>query len=444
MRPSTRRRISFVVMLATIVLFLWRCTGAFDRDADLAPVSVFGPWLGAEAEAFADVLHDFTSDTGIEVQYTGSSDFDGDLRQRIIGGLGLPDIAIVPQPALFAELIVLGVVEPLSDETIDAVVENFSFTRDQLLVAEGNAYLAPYRNNVKSLVWYRPDVFEDRGWDIPDTLDALGEFADELAETDIAPWCFTMEAGAVTGWAATDWVEDLVLRRGGPEAYDEWVAGERPFDNEVIRDAFVEFDDLVLQSGHVAGGTQRVLSTRVEEASTPLFDDPPGCAMYKQGTFATNWFPDDVDIGPDGDVDFFVLPGVDSDETAPLLVGGDGAIRFNDRDEVARLMTFLVSPEGADAWIDRGGFLSTRRAVDLDQFDDTDRRFAGLLLEGREVRFDASDSFLTAVREVLLEELTRFVAETNYLDPTDELDDLVEAVDATSAELADSPLGGSP
>lgn len=437
MNTTTRRALTLTLALAAIVAFLWQCTGAFDNTSEVEAVEVFGPWLGEEAEAFVDVLDDFTDDTGIDVNYTGSNDFDGDLRRRIGGGLRLPDIAVVPQPALVAELVTQGVLVPFSDETIDALLENFNSTPEELLI-DGEVYISPYRNNVKSLVWYRPDVFDENGWEIPETLDELGDFADELAETDIAPWCFTMEAGAGTGWAATDWVEDLVLRRAGPDAYDEWSTGDRPFDDEAIREAFLEFDELVLAPGHLVGGTQRALSTDVSEASAPLFEAEPGCAMYKQGSFATVWFPGGTEVGPDGDVDFFVLPGVDADEPAPLVLGGDSLLQMSDRDEVDQLMTFLIGPGGARAWVDRGGYLSNRAEVDLDDYDDADRRFAELLQEDREVRFDASDLLLTDIRELLLDEITNFVAQANFLQVDDELDSLAERVDAAFAELREN------
>ena len=443
MTRSIRRSTVAVVLLVLLVLVLWRCTAGSDGDEEPALVSVFGPWLGEEAVAFAAVLDDFTDATGIEVAYVGSSDFDSDLRSRVTDGLGLPDFAIVPQPALIAELVAMGVVEPLADETVDALVQNFPFSRDELVVFDGEAYLEPYRNNLKSLVWYRPEVFAERGWEVPTTLDDLHALVEEIAITDVAPWCFTMEAGSVTGWTATDWVEDLVLRRGGTAAYDEWLSGERPFDDELIREAYEEFEELVLAPGRVAGGIQRVVSTDVAEASGPLFTDPPGCAMYKQGSFAVNWFPDHTEVGSDGDVDAFVLPGVDADASPPLLVGGDGAVRFNDRDEVAELMTFLATPEGTRAWVDRGGFLSRRTTVDLDEYDEVDTRFATLLLDATDVRFDASDTLVSSVREVLLTESARFVAEANYLDPTAGLDTLVAAVDRAREEVFGAGDGDS-
>lgn len=210
MSATTRRVLSLTLLLVGVVAVLWRCTGAFDAEEDRDAVNVFGPWTGGEAEAFVEVLEEFTETTGIAVHYTGSSDFDGDLRRRIGGGLELPDVAVVPQPAFFAELAAQGVLAPLADETVTAVLESFPVSIEQLSI-DGEVFLSPYRNNIKSLVWYRPDVWEENGWEIPQTLDEFGDFADSLADSGQAPWCFTMEAGAVTGWAVTDWVEDIVL-----------------------------------------------------------------------------------------------------------------------------------------------------------------------------------------------------------------------------------------
>jgi alpha-glucoside transport system substrate-binding protein len=434
-----RRRIVLVVVLALIVLWLWQCTGSFDAADDAEAVTVFGPWLADEADAFAAVLEDFTDSTGITVNYTGTSNFDTDLRARVSRGAELPDLAIVPQPSFIAELVVLDVLQPLSQETVDAIVENHDLTEEQLVI-DGNAYLAPYRAAVKSLVWYRPDVFEEHGWTIPATLDELDELTNEIAgadtaDADFAAWCFSVESGTSSGWAASDWIEDIVLRRGGPDVYDGWIAGTVEWDDDPIAEAFAEFERLLLEPGDSYGGSQYILSEEVAEASGPLFADPPGCAMYKQANFATNWFPSGTSIGADGDLDFFVLPGVDADEPAPLVRGGDGIIKFGEGEDVDRLATFLVTPEGGEAWADRGGYLSTRDSVDLTYYDEVDRPFAELLREGRVERFDASDLMLSDLRDVLLEQLTLFIGESSHLDDRVDIGSLVAALDAERARL---------
>ena len=58
-----------------------------------------------------------------------------------------------------------------------------------------------------------------------------------------------MEAGASTGWVGTDWVEDYVIRRLGPDAYDRWTEGELPFDSPALTAVFEELDDLLRGPG---------------------------------------------------------------------------------------------------------------------------------------------------------------------------------------------------
>jgi alpha-glucoside transport system substrate-binding protein len=445
MSVAGRRRIALVVVIAASVFLLWQCTGAFDKGSDAEAITVFGPWLGDEADAFGAVLDDFTDETGIEVRYTGTNNFDTDLRARITSGNDLPDVAMVPQPALIAELVVLDLLVPLSEDTIAAIVENYGIDEANLAI-EGEVLLAPYRTAVKSLVWYRPDVFLERGWQVPTTLDELHELTEEIAADDsaadpgaggeaFAPWCFAIESGTSTGWAATDWIEEIVLRRGGPEFYDRWAAGEVDWDDETITDAIAEFEDLLLTPGNSYGGSRWVVSEAVAAASEPMFAEPPGCVMYRQATFATSWFPSDVEIEPDGELDFFVLPGVDAAEPAPLLRGGDGALKFSDRAEVDELMTFLVTPEGGAAWAERGGYLSGRTSVEPSYYAESDRRFAELLLEDRVERFDASDLMLSDLRDVWYEQITEFIASSSHLDVSPGLDRLTAAMNEEQAQI---------
>lgn len=215
---------------------------------------------------------------------------------------------------------------------------------------------------------------------------------------------------------ATDWLEDVVLRVGGPAVYDQWTTGEMQWDDPVIRESLATVDELVVATGRSAGGLRSILQVDVADASEPMFDDPLGCAMYKQAAFAESWFPDGVEIGVD--VDFFVLPGQGSATLAPMLVGADSLVQFSSDDRVDQLTAYLVSPDGGREWAKRGGYLSARTSVDLDSFHtDTDRRFAELLLDGRELRFDASDLMAPDIGAGLLwTQITAWVAGTSSLD----------------------------
>jgi len=202
-----------------------------------------------------------------------------------------------------------------------------------------------------------------------------------------------------------------------------------------VREAFTEFQRLVLDRGRSAGGLRSLLQTEVQSASEPLFANPAGCVLYKQASFADAWFPDGIDIGPDADVDFFVLPGVTADEPAPLVVAGDFVVQFDDRADVHDLVAYLATPTGAQAWAKQGGYLSQRTSVDPNlYYEGVDRRFAELLVDDPTTRFDASDMMPPAVgSDLLWEEITLWIAGTRTLDDlVANLDDAYAAARATA------------
>jgi alpha-glucoside transport system substrate-binding protein len=426
------RRTWLVVTCLAIV----GCGGGTDATDGPRVIDVFGPYRDVEADNFAASLQQFEDDTGLIVRYTGSSDFVKDLKQRLESGISAPDIAIVPQPGVVDELVATDRLVPLDETSVQTLFDNYPAELIEQSTT-GEIFSAPSRESIKSLVWYRPSVFEQRGWAVPTTLDELSALVRQIERersdgSTIAPWCFAMQSGSATGWAATDWVEDLVLRIAGPGVYDEWVAGRRGFDDPAIREAFITFDELVLTEGRTIGGLRNILQTEVSRAGDPLFADEPGCAMYKQASFAESWFPDGTEIGTD--VDFFVLPGTDANASAPLVAGGDSLVQFSDNPDVDRLMAYLISPDGLEIWAGRGGFYSGLTTVDLDTYySETDRRFAELFRDGRDLRFDASDLMPSEIGSGLLwREITAWISGTTTLD------EFVATMDAAYAG-ADQP-----
>ncbi len=411
------------VLTLTVALVAAAC-GSTGNDADDdSTVIVFGPYVGVDADRFAAVLDDFEAESGVDVTYTGSLDFVADLRQRSVGNQR-PDVAVVPQPAVVDALIDADALAPLAPAPFDAV--RSSFDPDDLAQLPWDPrYVVPYRANTKSLVWYRPDVFAEQGWAVPSTLEQLARLVDTVQrDGEMAPWCFSIFAGSATGWPATDWVEDVVLRRAGPEVYDRWAAGQLSWQDDAIRDAFDEFHDLVLADERAAGGTRAVLQTEVPRTSAPMFATPTGCAMYKQASFAEDWFPAGTEIGQNGDVDFFVLPGTTGGDTR-LVAGGDAAVAFDDRAEVTALLAFLAGPDGGRAWAERGGFVSERIDVEVDDYySDGDALFADLLRSETVTRFDASDTLPPEIGADLLWGLV-----TAWIAGEITLDELLESMD---------------
>lgn len=392
------------------MLFAVGCS-ADSEDVSGDPVVVFGPYRGAEADRLVDSLEEYARSAGIEVRYTGSTDFVTDLQSRIASA-DLPDLAFVPQPGLVDQLVDDEVIFPVDEATSRQLVENYE--PDVLEVAEfdGVDYAVPFRRTMKSVVWFRRDVFEAQDWVLPTTLDELETLSATIAEADsgIAPWCFSMSAGDATGWAATDWVEDLVVRRQGADVYADWVTGAVEFVDPAIEEAFVEFRDLVLEPGRVAGGIVDVVSKRVDRAWEPLLATEPGCAMYRQADFAIGWMPNGTAVGPNESLDWFELPGVGAD-AAPLLIGGDEVVQFDDRPEVNGLMTFLASADAGTSWAESGGFLSAKSSIGAEQYPAFERGFVEALDTTLVQVFDASDQMHPEIGSGLLwTEITKWVS----------------------------------
>lgn len=408
-------------------------TGAGATGSD--PIEVFGPYRGQEADRFVESISGFTDATGIEVNYIGSGDFVSDMAQRTGVGNDPPDVALVPQPGLVRQLAVDGELVAMDEQARAALEANDADDIGVLGQVGRNQYGVPFRISVKSLVWFRPEVFAAHGWEVPATLEQLDALVTEIDQvTDIAPWCFTMGAGRSTGWAATDWVEDLVVRDSGPAAYEAWADGELDFASAEVRSAFDRFRDLVLAPGRVAGGLSRVVDAPVDVGDVPLFADPPGCALYKQADFALSWMPDGTTVGPDGDVDLFALPGVEDDGPAPLVLGVDMAVQLSDRPEVTELMTYLAGDEAGRSWAREGGFLSPKSSIGASDYGDAlHRELHDLVDSSPTLVFDASDQMAPAVGSDLL-----WTAITQWVGEALDYDDLAADLDAARA----APGGG--
>jgi hypothetical protein len=102
----------------------------------------------------------------------------------------------------------------------------------------------------------QPENFEDAGYEIPETMEELKALTEQIVADGETPWCIGLGSGAATGWPATDWVEDMMLRTQPPEVYDAWVSNEIPFNDPRIV-AAIESSAFARNDDYVAGGAGR-------------------------------------------------------------------------------------------------------------------------------------------------------------------------------------------
>ncbi|HZW03419.1 MAG TPA: ABC transporter substrate-binding protein, partial [Anaerolineaceae bacterium] len=223
-------------------------------------VTIFGNYTAQDEAKFRAALLPFAEQTGIDVTYEGSADFAQLITVRIEAGTP-PDIAEMSQAALMSSLASEGHLVAL-DEFMDAdqLQKDYMESWLNLGTVDGKLYGIFYRANTKSIVWYPVPQFEEAGYEIPTTWDELIALSDEMVANGHTPWCISMEHGSSTGWLATDWIEDVLLRTAGAEVYDQWVNHEIPFDAPEIKEAAGYVEEIFFNSDYVYGGTDGILN----------------------------------------------------------------------------------------------------------------------------------------------------------------------------------------
>ncbi len=380
--------------------FSWDSYNEYAANApDLSgqSVTVFGPWLSPEDEIFSSMLAYFEEATGADVTYTGSDGFEQQIVIDAQAG-SPPNIAVFPQPGLAANLAEQGLLSPLGPDAASWVADNYAAGSSWVDLgtyanAEGNDefYGFFYNVNVKSLVWYVPENFEDAGYEIPDTMEGLIALSEEMIANGDTPWCIGLGSGPATGWPATDWVEDIMLRTQTPETYDMWVSNEIPFNDPKVLEAIETFGMFAKNDDMVAGGAAAVGSTDFRDSPAGLFSSPPQCFMHRQASFIPAFMPEDVVIGEDAD--FFYFPSfAEKDLGNPVLGGGTLLAVTDASDATMELMNFMQQPIAHEIMMAQTGFLTPHSGVNLDTYKDAALRGQGeILLNATTFRFDASD-----------------------------------------------------
>ncbi|HHB83354.1 MAG TPA: carbohydrate ABC transporter substrate-binding protein [Devosia sp.] len=360
-------------------------------------LTIFGPWLTADKDNFDVVIDMFEEATGATVEYAGSDSFEQQIVIDTQAG-SAPNIAVFPQPGLAADLASKGLLTPLADGTGDWVRENYAAGQSWVDLGtyadeSGNDQLYGffYKVNVKSLVWYSPDNFADAGYEIPETMEELIALSDQIVADGGTPWCIGLGSGGATGWPATDWVEDLMLRTQTPDVYDMWVTNEMPFNDPRVVAAIETFGQFAKNDAYVDGGAAAVGTTDFRDSPKGLFTVPAKCFMHRQASFIPAFFPEGTELGVDAD--FFYFPAYESKDLGkPVLGAGTLFTITNDSEAANAFIEFLSTPAAHEAWMAQGGFLTPHLGVDLAAYSsDTNRGLGTILRNATTFRFDGSD-----------------------------------------------------
>ncbi|MFF0063616.1 extracellular solute-binding protein [Streptomyces sp. NPDC005279] len=432
-------------LLAAAAVTAGGCSGTEEERT----LVVLGPWTDGEEKPFLVALRGIEKRTGHSYVYKGTRSLRETLVAQLQAGAP-PDVAILSSPGDLVEYARAGDAQPLPERVAGAAVPPWApavtfDTKDG--EARTHAYWAPVRLDLKSIVW------------------------SHAADTAKTPdWCLGVGSGATSGWPGTDWVEDLLLQRQGPAAYESWATGKTPWPQ--TRPAWEEWAAIIAANkGELGKEGLKNGFELLENGGYGLLNSGK-CTHEHQGSFIRRHYTEDVlptptarflGSGRSG------KPGKSSGTGSagePGRTGGSGANAF----EVSGDMAAVFKPSAA-AW-DLLGRLTSRAARDdwanaakpgerpyfpggtfgtLPQSPGT-RDIQKLLAGAGQICLDASDAMPPTLREAFYRAVLEFLGHPRDQDLLTRLLEQLEAERVLQQrerafaldDLCDNPVAPSP
>ena len=358
---------------------------ASPSPAGATVLTVFSDWTGGDQQNLEQIVAAFAKESGIQVELSGTTDFLPVLQTRIAAG-NTPMVAIVPRPGVIADFVKEGLAKPLDSLGVD-LAGNYNQSVTDLGSVDGKPYGLIVKANDKSLVYYDPKRVP--GNPKPATWADFTALLDKQAATGIKPLVISEK----DGWTFGDWFENVYLRTGGPDKYQQLFTGKLPFTDPSVSAALQTMLAVVRNEKYVAGGLQVAQSTGYNDGLAMLFGTKPTADFYLEGGFTTYVVTSSVNtaIKPGQDMAFFPLPPIDSAIGDQTELGADFAMAFSDNDATKAFMKFLAKPETANLWGSMGT-ISPNKNLDPSKFPNTlISQEAALIAGASSSRFDGTD-----------------------------------------------------
>lgn len=382
-------------LIALILSLMVITSTGLAQDGDSGTLRIAAGWEGAEAEGFQVVLDLFTEQTGIEIVY----ELDANIAANVVrtGFLENPaDIALLPRPGVIRQLANSSELIPLNDPTdpiltSDLLISTLSPNLIRLGSFNGRLFGLMITSRSKSTIWYRPDSFAEYDLEIPDTWDDLQAIADTYVADGIRPFAL----GGGDGWPLTDWFENIYVRLYGPSEYGQlFITEQITWDDPTVQATLSMMADMLLPyDERLASDADSILQIGHRDAVRQWLEGE--AAMYYEGGFVRSYAQD---IFPDlicgEDYSFFTFPSIDLIHAKPVVGGGQLAVMFVDSAEARAFMNFLVSEEGATAWVtaESGSIISPNLKVPTSAYrDECSALEAQQIQEASSFVFDGSD-----------------------------------------------------
>ena len=188
-------------------------------------------------------------------------------------------------------------------------------------------------------VFYRPSLFEEKGYAVPATLDEYKALGAQMKKDGLTPIGFADK----DGWPAMGTFDALNMRINGYEFHTNLLAGEEAWDSKEVKEVFETWAELLpLHEENALGRTW-------QEAAQNFAGKKSG--TYLLGSFLGQQFEE----ADRADLDFFPFPEINPEHgTDSIDAPIDGFMMSADpQNEAAakKLLAFLATPAAQDIYV---------------------------------------------------------------------------------------------
>ncbi|MGG5170729.1 ABC transporter substrate-binding protein [Pseudarthrobacter sp. J1738] len=295
-----------------------------------------------------------------------------------------------------------GLLAPI-DDVWEKIGGNYSDAMKKASTGpDGKMYFVPNYNYPWGF-FYRKSLWAAKGYEIPETFDALKTLSAKMKADGLIPIGFADK----DGWPAMGTFDYLNMRLNGYQFHVDLCAHKESWDQKKVSDVFDTWKALLpFQDPGALGQTWQDAAKSLEAKKT---------GMYLLGSFVTQQFSDPAVLA---DIDFFPFPEIAMEGRDAVEAPIDGILlsKKGGENSAARdFLAFLGSAEGQDAYaaVDPSN-IATAKGADTSKFSDLNKKCAQTIADAKYIsQFLDRDALPAMANNVIIPALQSFIKDGN-------------------------------
>jgi multiple sugar transport system substrate-binding protein len=384
------------------VPLLAACTGGSGPSAGGSESSGLSFGSGSSDEvpkkAYQAVTDAFTQKTGktVRTNVVPHNDFQNKINSYLQGS---PDDAFTWFAGYRMQFYAgKGLLAPV-DDVWGKIGGNFSDALKKASTGpDGKMYFVPNYNYPWGF-FYRKSLWADKGYEVPETFDALKALAAKMKADGIIPIGFADK----DGWPAMGTFDYINMRLNGYQFHVDLCAHKESWDQKKVTDVFDTWSALLpFQDPAALGQTW-------QDAARALAAKKTG--MYLLGSFVTQQFTDPAVLK---DIDFFAFPEIATEGRDAVEAPIDGLLlstKGGGNTAAHQFMEFIGTPEGQDIYasVDASNIV-TAKGADTSKFTPLNKKCADTIAQAKSIsQFFDRDALPAMANNVMIPALQTFL-----------------------------------